>query len=208
MIERVNIGDTPAPAIATEALYKTAERFKEESPEAAELLKRSSYIDELIDSRPTLISALHVARETECMLDKGGFSVKGWHFSGEEIRRTNLAQFGYVSPSNNQRVVKSLSTDTNLRVLGLGWETRSDMILNEFTLNFSKKRRAIRTDVNLREFFSSNGITRIINKENSTRASHEDIRSPWTFKSLHSISKDILKRNMVKKTRLGYATSM
>ena len=42
-------------------------------------------------------------------------------------------------------------TDTNLRVLGLGWEPRSEMILHEVTLNFSKKRRGIRTDVNLRE---------------------------------------------------------
>ena len=54
VIERVNMGDTPAPAVATEALYKTTKRFKEESPEAAELLKRSSYVDDLIDSRPTL----------------------------------------------------------------------------------------------------------------------------------------------------------
>ena len=150
------MGDTPTPAIATEALYKTVERFKKESPEAPELLKRSSYVDDLIDSRPTLCSALNVAKETECMLDKGGFSVKGWHFSGEENPRTNLAQFGSVCPSNTQqRVGKSLSmligTDTNLRVLGLGWEPRSNMILYEVTLNFSKKRRGIRTDVNLRE---------------------------------------------------------
>ena len=45
------MGDTPTPAIATEALYKTVERFKKESPEAPELLKRSSYVNDLIDSK-------------------------------------------------------------------------------------------------------------------------------------------------------------
>ena len=86
MIERVNMGDTPAPAIATEAIYKTAERFKEESPDAAELLKRSSYVDDLIDSRPTLCLALNIAKATECMLDKGmpahllQYSIKKYSF--------------------------------------------------------------------------------------------------------------------------------
>jgi hypothetical protein len=35
VMERVNMGDTPVPAISTEAIYKTADQFKEDSPEAA-----------------------------------------------------------------------------------------------------------------------------------------------------------------------------
>ena len=76
IMERVNMGDTPAPAISTEAIYKTADRFKKDSLEAAELLKKSSYVDDLIDSRPTLNCALRVAKKTETMLAKGGFLVK------------------------------------------------------------------------------------------------------------------------------------
>jgi hypothetical protein len=82
-MERVNMGDTPTPAISTEAIYKTADRFKEDSPEAAELLKKSSY-DDPIDSRPTVSCALKVAEEAENMLAKGGFSVKCWQQSEEE----------------------------------------------------------------------------------------------------------------------------
>lgn len=40
VMERLNMGDTPAPAIRTEAIYMTAERFKEDSPEAADLIKK------------------------------------------------------------------------------------------------------------------------------------------------------------------------
>ncbi len=44
------MGDKPAPAISTEAVYKTAELFHEDSPPAADLIKYSSYVDDLIDS--------------------------------------------------------------------------------------------------------------------------------------------------------------
>ena len=49
VIQRVNVGDKPTPAISTEAVYKTAELFREDSPQAADLLKNSNYVDDLID---------------------------------------------------------------------------------------------------------------------------------------------------------------
>ena len=70
------MGDSPAPAISTEAVYKTANLFKEDSPEAAELLKTSSYVDDLIDSRCNKPDALKLAHDAENMLAKGGFKVK------------------------------------------------------------------------------------------------------------------------------------
>ena len=69
VMERVNMGDSPAPAISTETIYKTAILFKNESPEAAELLRKSSYVDDLIDSRSTV--ALKLAQDTENMLHNG-----------------------------------------------------------------------------------------------------------------------------------------
>jgi hypothetical protein len=47
---RVNMGDTPAPAICTEALYKTAEQFGGECPEAAHMINKSTYVDDVVDS--------------------------------------------------------------------------------------------------------------------------------------------------------------
>ena len=60
-MERVNMGDKPAPAISTEVcLYKTAATFREDSP---------NYVDDLSDSQPTTSSALQIAEEAENMLD-------------------------------------------------------------------------------------------------------------------------------------------
>ena len=81
VMTRVNMGDTPAPAISTEAIYKTAGIFESDIPKAANLLKRSSYVDDLIDSEPSKSEALEVARETENVHAKGGFAVKCWQFS-------------------------------------------------------------------------------------------------------------------------------
>ncbi len=38
-MERVDMDDTLAPAISSEAIYKTAYRFEKESPKAAKLLR-------------------------------------------------------------------------------------------------------------------------------------------------------------------------
>ena len=73
---RVNTGDTPAPAISTEAVYKTADMFETDSPKASNLLKRSSYVDDLIHSQPSTPEVLKIARETEDTLAKGCFAVK------------------------------------------------------------------------------------------------------------------------------------
>ena len=68
VMERVNMGNSPVPAISTEAVHKTANLFEEESPKAAELLRRSSYVDDLIDSQPTKSMALKLAQDTENIL--------------------------------------------------------------------------------------------------------------------------------------------
>ena len=93
VMTRVNMGDTPAPSISTEAVYKTADMFQTESPKAANLLERSSYVDDLIDSQPSTTEALKIAHETEEILAKGGFAVKCWQFTGES------------SPPHRQNVV-------------------------------------------------------------------------------------------------------
>ncbi|CAB3998608.1 Hypothetical predicted protein [Paramuricea clavata] len=156
VIQRVNMGDTPAPAISTEAFYKTAELYREVSPQAANLLKHSSYVDDLIDSRPSKPDALKIAKEAEDILAKGGFAVKCWQFSGETQPRVKEELLKLDLPeksveSSDQGLIMLKGTDENLRVLGLGWNPKQDTITYEVTLNFSSKRRGVRTGPNLLE---------------------------------------------------------
>ena len=120
VMTRVNIGDRPAGAISTEALYMTAERFESDSPRAAILLKKSSYVDDIIDSVRDKESAVKLTTEAEAMLLKGGFKIKFWSYSGD-------------IPKNDE-------DGEVIRVLGVGWNHVKDTICFKAALNFSPKR--------------------------------------------------------------------
>ena len=163
VMTRVNMGDTPAPAISTEAVYKTAELFQNDCPRAADLLKRSTYVDDLIDSSLNKAEAENLACEVEKMLEKGGFKVKCWQLSDEPTPRTGKLQLVEAEANSEKEAdfaketaledkhAMLKGTDENVRVLGIGWKPESDTIVYEVTLNFSKIRKGVRSEPNLVE---------------------------------------------------------
>ena len=129
---RVNMGDTPAPAICTEALYKTAEMFGGGSLEAVHMITKSTYVDDIVDSFFDRGVAEKVTQKTEEILEKGGFHIKCWLFSGREESEAQLKSGGDVT-----------------RVLGVGWNSKEDQIQFQAILNFSPKKKGERTGPNL-----------------------------------------------------------
>ena len=134
IMERVNMGDRPSPAIATEALYKTAELHEHKYPRAAQFVKRSSYVDDLIDSVGSIKQAEELAKQTENLLAEGNFKVKGWQMSS-------------TTRSDGGQSLKG--DDDHIGVLGTWWNPDKDLISYKITLNFSDKRRGERTGPNL-----------------------------------------------------------
>ena len=130
---KVNMGDRPAPAIATEALYMTAEMFQESKPLAATFIQNSSYVDDLIDSQPTLGIVNDLQKDTEEILNSGGFKIKCWQISGKEREQSLKGE------------------KTNISVLGVTWNPTEDTITYEVNLNFSKKIRGQRTGPNIKD---------------------------------------------------------
>ena len=73
----LTFGDKPAPAMAQIALRKTTDKAKKDFPEAVQVLKDNTYMDDICNS----VSTEEQARElTKCIyvLETGGFKVKGW----------------------------------------------------------------------------------------------------------------------------------
>ena len=138
MMLRVNMGDRPAPAICTEALYSTAEKFKSDSPEAAAALRQSTYVDDILDSFPDIQSAKQTIEEVEKMLLKGGFKIKCWQFSRD------------VSPPNDPNISLLKSDGEDTRVLGVSWRPEDDAINFKVALNFSPKKKGERSGPNLK----------------------------------------------------------
>ncbi|XP_067950495.1 uncharacterized protein [Watersipora subatra] len=128
-IQRVNMGEKPAGAIASEALYKTASMFEVDYPRVAALLRRSTYVDDIIDSVESQGSAVKLACDTNAVLSKAGFRVKSWLLIGEKSPR--------VDPSEKLVSVESESEMT--RVLGVLWDPFENVIRFSLALNFSPK---------------------------------------------------------------------
>ena len=132
---RVTMGDKPAPAIATEALFMTAEKCQESHPRACQMILESSYVDDLIDSVDSESGARILAKDTEEVLEKGGFSVKCW----QSLDSLGDLRGGELKESARGRV----------GVLGVCWDPVEDTINFEVTLNFSEKKHGERTGPNL-----------------------------------------------------------
>jgi hypothetical protein len=84
----LTFGDKPAPAMAQVALRKTAEEGESESPRAAQVIRDNSYMDDILDSVSTNQEARELTTAIDCILEKGGFQVKGWQ-SNEELNQTS-----------------------------------------------------------------------------------------------------------------------
>ena len=145
---QVNMGARPAPAICTEAIYLTADKFYSLSPDAAQMLKKSTYVDDIVDSVSSKEVALEVTEKAEQILKKGGFKVKCWQLSGNsEV----LPGKDFITSTSEQvsSVPLMKGSDDVTRVLGVGWNPHDDFILFQVTLNFSPKRKGERTGPNL-----------------------------------------------------------
>jgi Mor family transcriptional regulator len=132
LITRVNMGDRPAAAISSEAIYKTADLFHSEYPEVACLLKNSTYVDDIVESRSSHEEALQLARDTTHVLTEAGFTIKHWLFSGESAPRADL-----YTPAD------SVDTAQTIQVLGVTWVPVTDKIVFRAKLNFSKKKKGV-----------------------------------------------------------------
>ena len=129
IIQRVNMGDKPAGATSSEALYKTASLFQQEYPEVADMLKHSTYVDDIVHSVQTPDAAMSLADETDIVLSKAGFKVKSWQFSGETVTQ--------------QQVVSEVTGNRTVRVLGVLWKPEEDNTNWIKYQLFCKKKRSI-----------------------------------------------------------------
>ena len=73
----LTFGDKPAPAMAQIALRNTAEENENDYPEAADVLTKNSYMDDICGSIDTVAQAQTLTEDLDKVLESGGFGVKG-----------------------------------------------------------------------------------------------------------------------------------
>ena len=116
----VTYGTSPAPYLAIRTLLQLASDNQETFPDAADVLRRRTYVDDLHDGADTLPLARSRRDQLIACLHDGGFKLRKWtanHFS----LLSDIPQ--------EHRLSKPLSLDqdsTTVKVLGLGWDGISD----------------------------------------------------------------------------------
>ena len=133
VIQKVSFRDKPSATIATMALRKTAEMENEHYPDAAQIVKHNTYMDDIIESTTDLPTGQKLMQDIETLIIKGGFKLKEWIFSRD---------------SRNSK--KSLANESNVaieKVLGVNWDPINDHLCFSAKLNFfSTQKRRVQKD--------------------------------------------------------------
>ena len=80
----LTFGDKPAPTMALTALKKTVEESADVHPEAADVIKCNTYMDDICESQKNTDEARKIMHEIDEVLATGGFSVKEWVSNRDE----------------------------------------------------------------------------------------------------------------------------
>ena len=108
-----------------------------------------------------------IAKETQEILAKGGFSVKCERRESKTRGQQDLFDSEiskHPDSKSEKQPVMLKRTHDNLRVLGFGWNLANDTIVFEVNLNFSPEKRGVRTRPNLLETDLSRALPVILTK--------------------------------------------
>ena len=124
VIKTLIYGVRPSGNLAECGLRRTAELCKNECQKAYSIILNDMYVDDCLSGANTLRERLEITDEIQVALKKGGFSLKGFTFSGQD-------------PPEN------VSSDKESIVVGgLKWYPKRDLLkLNIGEINFHKKMR-------------------------------------------------------------------
>ncbi|XP_028412195.1 uncharacterized protein LOC114535018 [Dendronephthya gigantea] len=115
----LTFGDKPAPAMAQIALRKTADENRDSYPEAAESLKKNSYMDDICDSVKSVEEAKKLTTDLDRVLETGGFHVKGW------ISNENLKEGISLVKDDGLKLLQGEGPE---KILGVGWDGKTDSL--------------------------------------------------------------------------------
>ena len=117
-LNTVTFGVSAAPYLAIRTVQQLADDEKSHYPRAASILKRDLYVDDLLTGANTLEEILHIRDEVIALLKRGGFNIRQW-----------ASNHGHALNNLDETIVNlkcSTESDSNLKTLGINWNSRSD----------------------------------------------------------------------------------
>lgn len=141
-IMRVNIGDRPPGCIAQLAMRETARLPKfAHLEEARRILEEDSYVDDILTSHNDANRLNKVSKETEEILEAGGFSLKPWVRSGQSGRQeSTMTAPTAKTPSGMGKtfILPNQMRDEDNKALGIGYLVEEDRLYMMTSINLMR----------------------------------------------------------------------
>ena len=120
-MKRLTFGVTSSPFLATQVLRHAANLYKDEFPEASDIILHHLYVDDCIAGATTEEDAIRITRQLNDLLQHPCMTLRKWrtnspallHTIPEDIRETETVQY-FSSPKDHQKA------------LGIHWDTATD----------------------------------------------------------------------------------
>ena len=116
---RLVFGLTSSPAILNGTIQHHLSHYKEPEPQVSELLANSLYVDDFAGGASDNESAIHVYQRAKAIMKEGGFNLCKWKTNSSIVRQR-------ISEEKKEEDDKS-----EVKILGLNWDTMSDELLFE-----------------------------------------------------------------------------
>lgn len=136
-LTRVTFGVSSSPYLAIRTLHQLANDEGISFPEAAQILKSQTYVDDIISGANTVAEALKLQNQLMNILKRGGFELRKWASNSPQLLQ-DLPQEHLESP-----VFLETSNQPHITVLGLHWSPSTDHFT--YKLNFPQEAPTKRT---------------------------------------------------------------
>lgn len=128
-LRTVTYGTTSAPYLAIRVLQQLATDEEKHFPEASQILREDTYVDDVISGVDTPQEAVKLQKQLSQLLKSGGFHLRKWNSNSTELMETI---------PNEDREIQNLfpiQKPKMPKALGINWDTIEDTFC--FTINFN-----------------------------------------------------------------------
>lgn len=138
-LKTVTYGVNSSPFLAIKTLHQLADDEGGDFPEAAEILRTQTYVDDVIAGADSEVDAIRLQSQLISLLLRGGFELRKWASNSHSILK-NLPEHKVEKPVFLQQLQQS-----HVSVLGLQWSTSSDYFTYSLNLahNSNTKRQIL-----------------------------------------------------------------
>ena len=130
----MTFGASCSPSCAQYVKNLNADRFKENFPEATDVIQNNHYVDDWLQSVDSVEQAIQLAEKVKYVHSQGGFEIRNW--TSNNIQVTEALNGTTSSTEKNMEIASQCEAD---KILRMYWRTAQDMFIYNLKINDSNR---------------------------------------------------------------------